>query len=150
MGLLALPRVSAADSAAESSTSTACRALSSTRRGWHSAPRYQFVRRTKEADALGAVFSGSSGGHLSGLGPLIGEVAGVKPAAITFERTGGSLHAEVAGALSMSSDQLLGMDGQGPAVIENAPFWRGHPAPPASQGEGRELSRPLERRIRRD
>jgi len=27
-----------------------------------------------------------------------------------------------AGALSMSSDQLVGMDAEGPAVIENAPF----------------------------
>ncbi len=27
-----------------------------------------------------------------------------------------------AGALSMSSDQLVGMDAGGPAVIENAPF----------------------------
>ena len=44
------------------------------------------------------------------------------PAAITFEKSDGSLHAEVAGALSMSSDQLVGMDGAGPAVITNVPF----------------------------
>ena len=59
---------------------------------------------------------------MAGLAPLIGEVAGVAPASITFEKTGGSLHAEVAGALSMSSDQLVGMDGQEPGVITNAPL----------------------------
>ena len=90
--------------------------------GWKVALYLDDRASTEQADALGAVFSGSAGGHLSGLGPLIGEVAGVKPAAITFERTGGSLHAEVAGAVSMSSDQLVGMDGRGPAVIDNAPF----------------------------
>src|SRR6266566_8359315 len=90
--------------------------------GWKVALYLDDRASTEQADALGAVFSGSAGGHLAGLGPLIGEVAGVKPAAITFERTGGSLHAEVAGALSMSSDQFVGMDGEGPAVIENAPF----------------------------
>jgi hypothetical protein len=90
--------------------------------GWKVALYLDDRASAEQADALGAVFSGSAGGHLAGLSPLIGEVAGVKPAAITFERTGGSLHAEVAGTLSMSCDQLVGMDGQGPAVIENAPL----------------------------
>src|SRR6266567_833986 len=90
--------------------------------GWKVALYLDDRASTEQADALGAVFSGGAGGYLAGLGPLIGEVAGVKPAAITFERTGGSLHAEVAGALSMSSDQFVGMDGEGPAVISNAPF----------------------------
>ena|SRR5690348_3279062 len=54
-----------------------------------------------QSEALGAVFSGGAGGYLAALGPLIGEVAG---------------------ALSMSSDRLVGMDGQEPAVITNAPF----------------------------
>jgi len=76
----------------------------------------------EQAEALGAVFSGGAGGHLAGLAPLIGEVAGVAPASITFEKAGGSLHAEVAGALSMSSEQLVGMDGQEPGVITNAPL----------------------------
>jgi hypothetical protein len=90
--------------------------------GWKVALYLDDRASTAQADALGAVFSGSAGGHLAGLGPLIGEVAGVTPAAITFERTGGSLHAEAAGVLSMSGDQLVGMDGEGPAVIENVPF----------------------------
>jgi hypothetical protein len=76
----------------------------------------------EQSEALGAVFSGGAGGHLAGVGPLIGEVAGVQPASITFEKAGGSLHAEVADTLSMSSDQVVGMDGEGPAVITNVPF----------------------------
>src|SRR6266581_852349 len=50
------------------------------------------------------------------------EIAGVEPATITFDKSNGSLHAEVSGAVSMSADQLVGMDGEGPAVIANAPF----------------------------
>src|SRR5262249_39467218 len=90
--------------------------------GWKVALYLDDRASADQSDALGAVFSGGAGGHLAGLGPLIGEVAGVAPATITFEQSDGSLHAEVAGALSMSSDQLVGMDGQAPAVISNAPF----------------------------
>jgi len=85
--------------------------------GWKVALYLDDRASAEQSEALGAVFSGGAGGHLAGLAPLIGEVAGVAPASITFEKTGGSLHAEVAGALSMSSDQLVGMDGQEPGVI---------------------------------
>jgi hypothetical protein len=37
----------------------------------------------------------------------------VEPATITFEKSNGSLHAEVSGVLSMSSDQVVGTDGEG-------------------------------------
>jgi hypothetical protein len=72
------------------------------------------------------------------LGPLIGEVAGVEPATIRFEKADGSLHAEVAGAHSMSSDQLVGMDGQQPAVITNAPF--GAVTQPVRQARAKDVS----------
>ncbi len=84
------------------------------------------------------VTTGGAGGYLAGLGPLIGEVVGVQPAAITFEKSDGSLHAEVAGALSMSSDQVVGMDGQGPAVITNAPF--GAVTQPVRQATAKDVS----------
>jgi hypothetical protein len=90
--------------------------------GWKVALYLDDCASAEQSEALGAVFSGAAGGHLAGLAPLIGEVAGVQPASITFETVGGSLHAEVVGALSMSSDQLVGMDGQEPAVITNAPL----------------------------
>jgi hypothetical protein len=90
--------------------------------GWKVALYLDDRASAEQSEALGAVFSGGAGGHLATLGPLIGEVAGVQSATITFEKSDGSLHAEVAGALSMSSDQLVGMDGQDPGVITNAPL----------------------------
>jgi hypothetical protein len=90
--------------------------------GWKVALYLDDRATADQSEALGAVFPGGAGGHLAGLGPLIGEVAGVQPAAITFDKTGGALHAEVAGVLAMSSDQLTGMDGEEPAVIANPPF----------------------------
>ena len=59
-------------------------------------------------------------------------------AAITFEKSDGSLHAEVANALSMSSDQLVGMDGQEPAVITSAPF--GAVTQPVRQARAKDVS----------
>jgi hypothetical protein len=106
--------------------------------GWKVALYLDDRASAEQSEALGAVFSGGAGGHLAGLGPLIGEVAGVRPATITFEKTGGSLHAEVAGALSMSSDQVTGMDGQQPAVIANAPF--GAVPQPVRQAHAKDVS----------
>ncbi len=74
---------------------------------------------TDQSEALGAVFSGGAGGHLAAVAPLIGEVVGVAPASISFDRTGGSLKATVGGILSMESEELVGMDGSNPAVITN-------------------------------
>jgi hypothetical protein len=106
--------------------------------GWKVALYLDNRASAEQSEALGAVFSGGAGGHLAGLGPLIGEVVGVEPAAITFDKSGGSLHAEVAGALSMSSDQMAGMDGQGPGVISNAPF--GAVAQPVRQATSKDVS----------
>jgi hypothetical protein len=106
--------------------------------GWRVALYLDDRASPAQSEALGAVFSGGAGGYLAGLGPLIGEVAGVEPATITFEKSDGSLHAHVAGALSMSSDQLVGMDGHGPAVISNAPF--GAVTQPVRQGTARDAS----------
>jgi hypothetical protein len=106
--------------------------------GWKVALYLDDRASADQSEALGAVFSGGAGGHLAALGPLIGEVAGVEPATITFEKSNGSLHAEVSGVLSMSSDQVVGMDGEGPAVIANAPF--GAVAQPVRQGTSKDVS----------
>ena len=106
--------------------------------GWKVALYLDDRASAEQSEALGAVFSGGAGGYLAGLAPLIGEVAGVHPAAITFEKSDGSLHAEVAGALSMSSDQVVGMDGQGPGVITNAPF--GAVTQPVRQATAKDVS----------
>jgi hypothetical protein len=73
----------------------------------------------EQSEALGAVFSGSAGGHLAALGPLISEIAGVAPASISFNRNGRSLKATVGDLLSMESEELVGMDGVHPPVITN-------------------------------
>ena len=106
--------------------------------GWKVALYLDDRASAAQSEALGAVFSGGAGGHLANLGPLIGEVVGVSPAAITFEKSDGSLHAEVAGALSMSSDQLVGGDGAGPGVLANLPF--GAVTQPVRQGTARDAS----------
>jgi len=73
----------------------------------------------EQSEAIGAVFSGGAGGHLAGLGPLIGEVVGVAPASISFNRRGTSLKATVGDLLSMESEAMVGMDGSNPPVITN-------------------------------
>ena len=73
----------------------------------------------EQSEALGAVFSGGAGGHLAALAPLIGEVVGVAPASISFDRSSGALKAKVGDLLSMESEELVGMDGSHPPVITN-------------------------------
>lgn len=73
----------------------------------------------EQSEAMGAVFSGGAGGHLAALGPLIGEVVGVVPAAISFSRSGRSLKATVGDLLSMESEEIVGMDGLNAPVITN-------------------------------
>jgi len=87
--------------------------------GWKVALYLDDRATPEQSEALGAVFSGGAGGHLAALGPLIGEVSGVTPAAITFDRTNGSLKAEVAGTLTMQSEVMMGMDGATASVITN-------------------------------
>ena len=73
----------------------------------------------EQSVALGAVFSGGAGGHLAAVGPLIGEVVGIAPASISFDRSGRSLKATVGDVLSMESEEMVGMDGSNPPVITN-------------------------------
>ena len=87
--------------------------------GWKLALYLDDRATPEQSEALGAVFSGAAGGHLAGVAPLIGEVAGVAPATISFDRTNGSLHAEVGDVLSMEAEEIKGMDGTTPPVITN-------------------------------
>ena len=92
----------------------------------------------QQSEALGAVFSGAAGGHLAALAPLIGEVSGVVPAAITFDRSNGSLRAEVTGILSMNSEEVMGMDGASAPVITNPLL--GVVAQPVTQAKAGDVS----------
>lgn len=87
--------------------------------GWKVALYLDDRANTEQSEALGAVFSGAAGGYLAGLAPLIGEVAGVAPAAITFDQEGRTFKAAVAGIVSAEVEEIVGMDGVGPSVISN-------------------------------
>lgn len=87
--------------------------------GWRVALYLDDRATPAQAEALGAVFSGGAGGHLAALGPLIGEVAGVTSAAIGFDRSSGSLRAQVSDVLSMEAEEITGMDGGTAPVITN-------------------------------
>ncbi len=87
--------------------------------GWKVALYLDDRATPEQSEALGAVFSGGAGGHLAALAPLIGEVAGVSPASISFSRSGGSLKASVGDVLSMEAEQMVGMDQSNPPVITN-------------------------------
>jgi hypothetical protein len=58
--------------------------------GWKLALYIDERASKAQADALTGIFSGASGGHLANLGPLVGSVAGVTAAPITFEVALGS------------------------------------------------------------
>ena len=75
-----------------------------------------------QASALGAVFSGQAGGHLANLGPLIGEVVGVRPASITYERDGGTRRLTLDDIGVMECAEVVGMDGSSAPVITNPLF----------------------------
>jgi hypothetical protein len=75
-----------------------------------------------QAEALGAIFSGQAGGHLAALGPLIGRVAGVTPAPITFRSENGTRRLTVGNVIEGEISELQGGDGNSAPVISNAPF----------------------------
>ena len=87
--------------------------------GWRVALYLDDRANPEQASALGAIFSGQSGGHLANLAPLIGDVAAAGPARISFENQEGVHKVTVSGVLEMQGDELKGMDGQGPIVIAN-------------------------------
>jgi hypothetical protein len=87
--------------------------------GWKVALYLDDRATPEQSEALGAVFSGGAGGHLAALGPLIGEVVGVAPAPISFDRSGGELRAAVGDVLLMQSEVMVGMDGSNPPTIAN-------------------------------
>jgi hypothetical protein len=88
----------------------------------------------KQRNALQGIFSGADGGHIPNLGPLIGQVLGVRAAAITFEREPAShFRFKVDGAASAEFEPI---QGQGGATAEI----KGHPRA-VSPGEPVTVSR---------
>ena len=83
----------------------------------------------EQQKSLGGIFSGQAGGHLAALGPLIGEVLGVKPAAIQYSANGKQRSVKVS---NIAEAEIEALQGQGGALvtIDNHPFTAvpGHPA----------------------
>ena len=73
----------------------------------------------EQADALAAIFSGQAGGHLANVAPLIGTVAGVEAAPITFEKSATTRKLAIGSVGEAEVSEIVGMDGESPAVISN-------------------------------
>jgi hypothetical protein len=74
-----------------------------------------------QQQALGQVFSGQAGGPLAALVPLIGEVMGVRTAAIDFRAEGKRRSLTIAGVGEMEIEALAGQNGSD-VTLSNHPF----------------------------
>lgn len=74
-----------------------------------------------QQEALGKAFSGQAGGPLAALAPLIGEVMGVRPAAIEYRAEGKRRSVRIDGVGQAEIEALAGQDG-GDVTISNHPF----------------------------
>jgi hypothetical protein len=83
----------------------------------------------KQRDALTKIFSGGAGGHLAALGPLIGEVLGVKSVTIDYRANGKNRKLTIPQVAQMEIEALTGQGGQD-VTISNVPFTAvpGYPA----------------------
>lgn len=85
--------------------------------------------RASEAqrDAIGAIASGSAGGPMAALGPLVGSFAGVEQRPIRFEQDGMTSSASIPNTLEQSVAGVAGAaDPDQPLVVDNTI----HPANP--------------------
>jgi hypothetical protein len=82
-----------------------------------------------QRDALTKIFSGAAGGHLSALGPLIGEVLGVKSVAIDYRASGKQRSLMIPNMAQMEIEAMAGQGGQD-VTLANIPFTTvpGYPA----------------------
>jgi len=71
--------------------------------------------------ALTQIFAGQAGGHFANLAACIGEVLGVKTAAIDYEAEGRRRSLTISGVAGMEIEAVPGQDG-GEATVSNMPF----------------------------
>ncbi len=67
----------------------------------------------RQAEALGAIFSGGEGGPMAAFAPLIATNLGVKKVPITYRVSGKSRSAEIPGIMHMSVEPLPSLHGSG-------------------------------------
>ena len=75
----------------------------------------------EQTEALAKIFSGQEGGHLSALGPLIGEVLGVKSVPIEYRVEGQRRSVRVGQVADVEVEAVAGQGGR-PVEIQNVPF----------------------------
>lgn len=75
----------------------------------------------KQRDALTKIFSGAAGGHLAALEPLIGEVLGVRSAAIDYRMDGKQRALAIPNVAEMEIEALTGQGGED-VTVSNMPF----------------------------
>lgn len=80
----------------------------------------------EQRDAIVAIASGSAGGPMAALSPLVGKFLGVESAPIRFERSGANWSVTAANLVDMAAQGAVGLNpnATGPLVLENT----GHPA----------------------
>lgn len=83
----------------------------------------------EQQQAMGEIFSGKAGGHLAALGPLIGEVLGVRPATIEYSENDRQRRLRIP---NVAEIEIEALEGQGGALVtvSNHPFTAvpGYPA----------------------
>ena len=75
----------------------------------------------EQAEALTRIFSGQEGGHLAALGPLIGEVLGVRAVPIEYHAEGTRRSVRVGNVAEADIEAVPGQ-AERPVEIHNAPF----------------------------
>jgi hypothetical protein len=76
---------------------------------------------TQQMDALTKIFSGAAGGHLSALTPLIGEVLGVRSAAIDYRLEGKQRSLTIPQVAQMEIEAMPGQGGED-VTLTRIPF----------------------------
>lgn len=74
-----------------------------------------------QREALMGIFSGQAGGHIANLAPLIGEVLGARPVAISLDTSAGNFSLSVDGLGSAEAQALEGQGG-GAVTVAGHPF----------------------------
>ena len=79
-----------------------------------------------QRDAITAIGSGSAGGPMAGVGPLVGKFLGVASAPIVFERNGANWSVTASSLVDMAANGAMGIDPSAtePLHLDNT----GHPA----------------------
>lgn len=92
---------------------------------WKLAAYFDARANGQQREALQAIFSGSAGGPMAAFAPLVGEVLGIKTAAITYTKDGRRRSVSVPGFIQMGVEGIPSMNPDSEAWVAS-----GHPVAP--------------------